>query len=80
MNQRPMTPKERKRRQRERERRFGMTTYPLRLAAVQRVDLDKAFRAAGFYDATEYLISLLNRDLSRMGIERTKPEDLEGNR
>lgn len=68
--------RERKREQRKRDRRFGVKTFPLPLAAVQRADLRHAATAAGYQDQGEYLIHLLNCDLSRMGMERCKPEDL----
>lgn len=70
--------RERKQKQRERDKRFGMKTFPLPLAAVQRVDLRRAATAAGYQDQAEYLIHLVNRDLSQMGIERCKPGDLKG--
>lgn len=68
--------RERKQRQRERDKRFGMKTFPLPLAAVQQNDLRRAATAAGYQDQAEYIIALINRDLSQLGVERCKPGDL----
>lgn len=70
--------RERKQRQRERDKRFGMKTFPLPLAAVQQNDLRRAATAAGHQDQAEYIISLINRDLSQLGLKRCTPDDLKG--
>lgn len=55
-----------------------MKTFPLPPAAVQQNDLRRAATAAGYQDQAEYLIHLVNCDLSRMGLKRFKPSDLRG--
>ncbi|OEY66832.1 hypothetical protein [Marinobacter sp. X15-166B] len=60
-----MTPAERKRRQRERDKRLGMATFQMELAESERHSIRKGASRMGFVDQTEYLLSLVYADLKR---------------
>lgn len=54
--------RERKARQRAREKRLGMATLRLDLAAAERDTIARMARARGFEDQTEYLYALVRAD------------------
>lgn len=64
--------RERKRKQRERDERLGVKQYPYSLAATEKAAIERATAGAGYEDETEYLLDLVDSDLSRMGLERLK--------
>ncbi len=64
--------RERKQKQRERDERLGVKQYPFSLAATERDAIERAAAGAGYEDRVEYLLDLVDRDLSRMGLKRLK--------
>ena len=64
----------RKRRQREREQdgALAVRRVEYRVAATEREAIARGARAGGYDDEIEYLLELVNRDLSRNGLERLK--------
>lgn len=60
-----MTPKERKRRQREREKQMGVKPLMMELTEVERHSVRKGASRRGFEDQTEYLLSLVYEDLKK---------------
>lgn len=64
--------RERKKKQRERNERLGVKQYPFSLAATEREAIERGARAGGYEDQTEYLLDLVDSDLSRMGLKRLK--------
>lgn len=62
-----MTPAERKRRQREREKALDIKPYTMELAATERAAIAEAAKLRDFEDQTEYILALVykDRDMSR---------------
>jgi hypothetical protein len=62
-----MTPAERKRRQREREKHLDIKPFTMQLAANERAAIEEAARLREFEDQTEYILALVykDRDMSR---------------
>ncbi|MAZ40464.1 MAG: hypothetical protein CMG91_04815 [Marinobacter sp.] len=62
-----MTPTERKRRQRERNKFLDMKLFTMELAANERAAIEEAARLREFDDQTEYILALVykDRDMSR---------------
>ncbi|MAL49629.1 MAG: hypothetical protein CMH18_07710 [Methylophaga sp.] len=64
--------RERKKKQRERDEALGVKQYPYSLAATEKDAIERGATAAGFEDETEYLLDLVDSDLSRRGLKRLK--------
>ncbi|AOY88607.1 hypothetical protein BKP64_10755 [Marinobacter salinus] len=62
-----MTPTERKRRQRERNKFLDMKNFTMELAANEREAIEEAANLREFDDQTEYILALVykDRDMSR---------------
>lgn len=62
-----MTPAERKRRQREREKHLDIKPFTMQLAANERAAIEEAASLREFEDQTEYIMALVyqDRDMSR---------------
>ncbi|EDM46247.1 hypothetical protein [Marinobacter algicola] len=71
-----MTPAERKRRQREREKALDIKAYTMDLAATERAAIAEAAKLRGFEDQTEYILALVykDRDMSRKENVCTYPD------
>ncbi len=57
---------ERQQRKRDREKKLGMKTFPMRLSQGERDQIAKNASVRGFEDHTEYLYSLVMRDTSQI--------------
>lgn len=64
---------ERQQRKRDREKKLGMKTFPMRLSQGERDQIAKNAEARGFEDHTEYLYSLVIRDTSQIKKEEEQP-------
>jgi len=64
--------RERKQRQREREEALGVKNVWYRMAAAEREAITRGAQAGGYEDEAEYLLDLVDRDLSRQGLRRLK--------
>lgn len=64
--------RERKQKQREREQRLGVKNVWYRMALKEREAITRGARAGGYEDELEYLLDLVDRDLSRQGLRRLK--------
>lgn len=57
---------ERQQRKRDREKKLGMKTFPMRLSQGEREQIAKNAKHHGFEDHTEYMYSLVMRDTSQI--------------
>jgi hypothetical protein len=64
--------RERKQRQREREEALGVRNVWYRMALAEREAISRGAQGAGYEDEAEYLLDLVDRDLSRQGLRRLK--------
>lgn len=64
--------RERKQRQREREEALGVRNVWYRMALAEREAISRGAQAGGYEDEAEYLLDLVDRDLSRKGLRRLK--------
>jgi hypothetical protein len=58
--------RERKQLQRKREEKLGMKPWGGKFSTGERATIARGAAAGGFEDQTEYLFSLVQRDLSRL--------------
>lgn len=64
--------RERKKKQREREEALGVRNVWYRMALAEREAITRGARAGDYEDELEYLLDLVDRDLSRQGLRRLK--------
>jgi hypothetical protein len=60
-----MTPAERKRRQREKNKQLDVQEYRMELTSAERHSIAKAASRQGYDDQTEYLLDLVYADLKK---------------
>lgn len=60
-----LTPAERKRRQREREKAMDIQGFRMELTSAERHSIAKAANRQGYEDQTEYLLALVYEDLKK---------------
>ncbi|WP_379945099.1 hypothetical protein OZ656_06240 [Marinobacter sp. LM1] len=71
-----LSPAERKRRQREREKHLDIRPFTMQLAANERAAIEEAASLRDFEDQTEYVLALVykDRDMSRKENVCTYPD------